>query len=196
MSHWRGAKKLDSKVFEAEPRLCTVFFGSTSTLATKIGDARKTIMTNSGSSCKAGANRNLNLEKNLYEILSKMKQMGGSEEDKTRRFWPQDEGEDQQVPHPLISTQDGRHSVPCSWTDLREGDESVCLSPQKREQRNMKSSCLTRTTRCGKECQKNGKDTWWRKKKALPLDPKIPSCPKWLQFWRVTGLLFGINIKL
>ena len=37
---------------------------------------------------------NLNLDKDLEEILSKTMQVGGSEKDKTRRLWAQDEGED------------------------------------------------------------------------------------------------------
>ena len=39
--------------------------------------------------------KNLNLYKDLEEILSKMNQTGWSEEAKTRRFWAQDEDEDQ-----------------------------------------------------------------------------------------------------
>ena len=35
------------------------------------------------------------LVEDIEEILSKMKQMGGSEEVKTRRLWAQDEDEDQ-----------------------------------------------------------------------------------------------------
>ena len=38
---------------------------------------------------------NLNLDKDLDEILSKIKQTGWSESGKTRRFWAQDEDEEQ-----------------------------------------------------------------------------------------------------
>ena len=50
----------------------------------------------SGSRCKSQDTKNLNLDKHFEEILSKMKQMGWSEEAKTA----QDEGEDQQAPQP------------------------------------------------------------------------------------------------
>ena len=43
--------------------------------------------------------KNLNLEKDLEEILAKMKQMGWSEDDDKTRTWTQSEGDDQYVPH-------------------------------------------------------------------------------------------------
>ena len=55
----------------------------------------KTIMTKLWQLMQSRDTNNLNLDKDLEVILSKMKQMGGSEEVKTRRRWAQDEGEDQ-----------------------------------------------------------------------------------------------------
>ena len=54
----------------------------------------KTIMTKLSLLMQSRDTKNRNLDKDLEEILSEMKQMGGSG-DKTRRLWAQDEGEDQ-----------------------------------------------------------------------------------------------------
>ena len=44
--------------------------------------------------------KNLNLDKDLDEMLSKIKHTGCSESSRTRRFWAQDEDEEQQSLHP------------------------------------------------------------------------------------------------
>ena len=55
----------------------------------------KTIMAKLWQSMQSQDTKNMNLEKDLEEILSKLRQVGGSEEVKTRRLWAQDEGDEQ-----------------------------------------------------------------------------------------------------
>ena len=78
---------------------CAVLFGSTSILSTKNEDP-KTLMTKLWQLMQSRDTKNLNLDKDLGEILSKMKQMGCSEEAKTKRLWAQNEDEDQEAPQP------------------------------------------------------------------------------------------------
>ena len=42
----------------------------------------------------------MNLEKDLEDIHSTARRVGGNEEDKTRRPWALDEGEEQKAPQP------------------------------------------------------------------------------------------------
>ena len=42
----------------------------------------------------------MNLEQDLEDIHSIAQRVGGNEEDKTRRLWAQDEGEEQKSPQP------------------------------------------------------------------------------------------------
>ena len=53
-------------------------------------------MTKLRQSMQSPETKNLNLDKDLEDILSKMKQMGGSEEDKAARLLKQFEGDDRQ----------------------------------------------------------------------------------------------------
>ena len=55
----------------------------------------KTMMTKLWQSMRSRETENLNFGKNLEDILSKMRQMGGSEEEKAARLWQQLEGDDQ-----------------------------------------------------------------------------------------------------
>ena len=56
----------------------------------------KTIMTKLWQLMQSRDTKNLNLDKDLEEILSKLKlTSGGSEATRARRFWAQDEDEDQ-----------------------------------------------------------------------------------------------------
>ena len=80
------------KSFEAEQRLCSALREYVDTFDKDRGRP-KTIMTKLWQLMQSGDTKNLNLGKDLEEILSKMKQMGGSEEVKTRRLWAQDEDE-------------------------------------------------------------------------------------------------------
>ena len=74
-----------------------VLFGSTSKVLTKNEDGRpETIMTKLWQLMQSRDTKNLNLDKDLEEILSKMKQTGWSEAAKTRRFWAHDEDEEQE----------------------------------------------------------------------------------------------------
>ena len=85
--------------FEAEQSLCSALREYVDTFAKDRGRP-KTIITELWQLMQSWDTKNLNLDDGIEEILSKMKQMGGSEEVKTRRLWAQDEGEDQQVPQP------------------------------------------------------------------------------------------------
>ena len=42
----------------------------------------------------------MNVEEDLEDIHSTAWRVGGNEEDKTRRLWAQDEGEEQKFPQP------------------------------------------------------------------------------------------------
>ena len=73
--------------------------------------------------------KNLNVDKDLDKILSKIKQTGWSESTTTRRFWTQDEDDEQQPSTSWAQATDGKHSVRCCWMGLRQGDEGAtgCL---------------------------------------------------------------------
>ena len=55
----------------------------------------KSLMTKLWQLMQSRDTKNLNLEKDLDEIMSKIKQTGWSEAARTRRFWAQDEDEEQ-----------------------------------------------------------------------------------------------------
>ena len=82
------------KSFEAEQRLCSALRVHVDTFDNVRGRP-KTIMTKLWQLMQSRDTKHLDLDEDLEEILSKMKQMGGSEEVKTRRLWAQDEDEDQ-----------------------------------------------------------------------------------------------------
>ena len=63
-------------------------------------DQPRTLMTKCWQSEQSQDTNNLNLEDNLEDIHSTIKRAGGSEEDKTRRLWAQDEGDEQRAPQP------------------------------------------------------------------------------------------------
>ena len=79
------------KSCEAEQRLCNAL----QVYVDPFDKDRRTIMAKLWQLMPSRDTKNLNLDKDLKEILSKMKQMGRSEEVKTRRPWPQDEDDDQ-----------------------------------------------------------------------------------------------------
>ena len=81
------------KSFEAEQRLCSALREYVDTFDKDRGRP-KTIMTKLWQLMQNWDTKNLSLDKDLEEILSKMEQMGGSEEVKTRRLWAHDEDED------------------------------------------------------------------------------------------------------
>ena len=76
--------------FEAEQRLCSALREYVDTFDKDRGRS-KTIMTKLWQLMQSRDTKNLNLDEDLVEILSKMTQMGGSEEVKTRRLWAQDQ---------------------------------------------------------------------------------------------------------
>ena len=53
------------------------------------------MMTKLWQSMRSRETKNLNFDKDLEDILPKMRQMGGSEEEKAARLWQQLEGDDQ-----------------------------------------------------------------------------------------------------
>ena len=122
------------KSFEAEQCLCNALREYVDNYGRDHFRA-KTLMTKCWQSVQGRSTKNMNLEKNLEDIQSTARRVGGNEEDKTRRLWAQDEGDEQKAPQP------------------------ACLCPRRREKRSMKSSCLIRTIRCGTKWQKNGSNT-------------------------------------
>ena len=82
------------KIYEAEQRLCSALREYVDTFDKERGRP-KTIMTKLWQLMQSRETNNLNLDKDLEDILTKMKQMGWSEAARTRRFWAQDEDEEQ-----------------------------------------------------------------------------------------------------
>ena len=63
-------------------------------------DQARTLMTKCWQSMQSRGTKNMNLEKDLEDIHSTARRVGGNEEDKTRRLWTQDEGEEQKSLQP------------------------------------------------------------------------------------------------
>ena len=63
-------------------------------------DQARTLMTKCWQSMQSRGTKNMNLEKDLEDIHSTARRVGGNEEDETRRLWAQDEGEEQESPQP------------------------------------------------------------------------------------------------
>ena len=80
--------------YEAEQKLCSALWEYVENFDKERGRP-KTIITKLWQLMQSRDTKHLNLDKDLEEILSEMKQAGWSEEAKTRRFWAQHEDEDQ-----------------------------------------------------------------------------------------------------
>ena len=90
----RNLEAAQNKSYEAEQRLCSALREYVDTFDKDRGRP-KTIMTKLWELMHSRDTKNLNLDKDLEEILSKMKQIDWSEQAKTRRLWAQEEDEDQ-----------------------------------------------------------------------------------------------------
>ena len=90
-------RKLDTaqnKSYETEQKLRSALWEYVEAFHTEQGRP-KTIMTKLWQLMQNRDTKNVNVDKDLEEILSKMTQTGWSEAAKTRRFWAQDEDEEQ-----------------------------------------------------------------------------------------------------
>ena len=63
-------------------------------------DQCRTLMTKCWQSMQSRDTKNMNLEEDLEDIHSAARRVGGNEEDKTRRLWAQDEGDEQKASKP------------------------------------------------------------------------------------------------
>ena len=84
----KNVEAAQHKSFEAEQSLSSALREYVDTFDRDRGRP-KTIMTKLLQSMQSRETKNLNLEKDLEDILSKMKQMGGGEQDKAARLWKQ-----------------------------------------------------------------------------------------------------------
>ena len=82
------------KSFEAEQSLCSAHREYIDTFDRDRGRP-KTMTTQLWQSMQSRETKNLNLGEHLEDILSKIRQIGGIEEEKAARLWKQLEGEDQ-----------------------------------------------------------------------------------------------------
>ena len=87
------------KSFEAEQSLCNALREYVDGYD-RDEDQARTLMTNCWQSMQSRDTKNTNLEKDLEDIHSTARRVGGNEEDKTRRLWAQDEGDEQKAWQP------------------------------------------------------------------------------------------------
>ena len=87
------------KNFEAEQSLCNALREYVDNFG-RDQDQVRTRMTKCWQSVQSRGTNNMNLEKDVEDTHSTARRVGGNEEDKTRRLWAQDEGDEQKAPHP------------------------------------------------------------------------------------------------
>ena len=90
----KNVEAAQHKSFEAEQSLCSALREYVDTFGRDRGRP-KTIITKLWQSMQSRETENSNFDKDLEDILSKMKKMGESEEDKAARLWKQFESDDQ-----------------------------------------------------------------------------------------------------
>ena len=90
----RNLDDAQNKRYEAEQKLNGILWEHIEAFDKERGRP-KIMMTKLWQLMQSRETKNLNLDKDLDEILSKIKQTGWSESARTRRFWAQAEDEDQ-----------------------------------------------------------------------------------------------------
>ena len=90
---WRKEEKRGcaKKSFEVEQSLCNAVRECVDSYDRDQDQAR---------TLKSRDTKNMNFEKDLEDIHSTTRRVGGNEEDKTRRLWAQDEGDEQKASQP------------------------------------------------------------------------------------------------
>ena len=83
--------------FEAEQSICNALREYVDNYG-RDQDQARTLMTKCRQSVQSRGTKNMNLEKDLEDIHCAARRVGGNEEDKTRRRWAQEEGEEQKSP--------------------------------------------------------------------------------------------------
>ena len=90
----RNLDEAQNRSYEAERKLDRVLWEHIEAFDKEVGHPQL-IMTKLWQMMQSRDTKNLNLDKDLDEIMSRVKQTGWNESTRTKRFWTQDDDEDQ-----------------------------------------------------------------------------------------------------
>ena len=89
----RNVETAQHKSFQAEQSLCNALREYVDNYG-RDQDQARTLMTQCWQSIQSRDTEHLNLNEDLEDIQCTARRVGGNEEDKTRRLWAQDEGDE------------------------------------------------------------------------------------------------------